>query len=262
MRLLQKTKPRFGLFSGSTLKMIACLFMLIDHAGMILFPQNPLWRWLGRLAFPLFAFFMAEGCRYSKKPLKRFLLVLAMGVGYLIFYKLYAGQIYPSVFLTFAVSIALCSFLDWLKVFVFAFFSNKKSLLWRLPVAALSLVTVLCGAWRLFELLPFDYGFFGMLTPVLVHLFHFRNARVPSFLRALDAYPCRLVMLALGLCLLAPSSPLGHMQWFALAAIPFLALYDGTAGDRRLKYAFYLFYPLHLVALEGIYTLLFMLSYL
>lgn len=72
MRLLQQTRSRFGLFSGSTLKMIACLFMLIDHAGMIIFPENPIWRWLGRLAFPLFAFFMAEGCRYSKKPLKRF----------------------------------------------------------------------------------------------------------------------------------------------------------------------------------------------
>jgi hypothetical protein len=260
MRLLQQTRSRFGLFSGSTLKMIACLFMLIDHAGMILFPENPIWRWLGRLAFPLFAFFMAEGCRYSKKPLKRFLLVLAMGVGYLIFYKLYAGQIYPSVFLTFSVSIALCSFLDWLKSFVFI--GNRKKLLWRLPAAAFSLAIVLCGAWRLFALLPFDYGFFGMLTPVLVHLFHFRNARSHSFLNALDAYPCRLIMLAVGLCLIAPLSPLGDMQWFALAAIPLLALYDGTAGDRRLKYAFYLFYPLHLVVLEGIYTLLFMLSYL
>jgi len=47
-----------------------------------------------------------------------------------------------------------------------------------------------------------------------------------------------------------------RLQWWCLLALLPLALYNGTRGRRKLKYAFYLFYPLHLVALYGVYWLL------
>ena len=39
---------------------------------------------------------------------------------------------------------------------------------------------------------------------------------------------------------------------FALAEMPLLALYSGERGRLRLKYLFYIYYPLHLIVLEGI----------
>ena len=47
--------------SSFLLKIIAAVTMLIDHAGLMLFPQATWMRAVGRLAFPLFAFCIAEG---------------------------------------------------------------------------------------------------------------------------------------------------------------------------------------------------------
>ena len=49
-----------GIFSGSTMKIIACIIMLIDHAGLILFPSYGIFRVIGRIGFPLFAYFIAD----------------------------------------------------------------------------------------------------------------------------------------------------------------------------------------------------------
>ena len=49
--------------SASTLKIIACIFMVIDHIGVILLPDVELLRVIGRLSYPIFAYFLAEGCR-------------------------------------------------------------------------------------------------------------------------------------------------------------------------------------------------------
>lgn len=52
------------------LKLIAISLMLIDHLGAFLFPDIMIFRYLGRIAFPLFAFMIAEGARYSTNRLK------------------------------------------------------------------------------------------------------------------------------------------------------------------------------------------------
>ena len=69
----------FGFLNGNALKYIAALTMLIDHAGLLLFPRNILFRIIGRLAFPIFAFMIAEGCRYTRNKLKYFLSVFILG---------------------------------------------------------------------------------------------------------------------------------------------------------------------------------------
>jgi len=52
------------------IKLIACICMFIDHAGKMLFPQYPVMRQIGRLAFPLFAYGIAVGAVYTKNPTK------------------------------------------------------------------------------------------------------------------------------------------------------------------------------------------------
>lgn len=71
-----------GVLSGNALKIIACVSMLVDHIGMILFPDVVALRIVGRLAIPLFAFTFAEGCYYSHKRSARFALILILGVFY------------------------------------------------------------------------------------------------------------------------------------------------------------------------------------
>lgn len=55
--------------NGDFLKFIAMLTMLIDHIGYLFFPSQITWRIVGRLAFPIFAFLIPRGYRFtSSKP--------------------------------------------------------------------------------------------------------------------------------------------------------------------------------------------------
>jgi hypothetical protein len=68
-----------------------------------------------------------------------------------------------------------------------------------------------------------DYGFFGILLPVLIWL-------------GKDKRQC-IALSGIGLVLLSIGNPL---LWFSLLALPLLALYNGTRGKMKLKYLFYI----------------------
>ena len=53
-----------------TIRLRARRFMLVDHAGTILFPGIPEMRLIGRLAFPMFAYGIAVGAVYTRDPLR------------------------------------------------------------------------------------------------------------------------------------------------------------------------------------------------
>lgn len=52
------------------LKLLALIIMTIDHAGAALFGNAPLMRTVGRLAFPIFCYTLAVGCRYTRSMAK------------------------------------------------------------------------------------------------------------------------------------------------------------------------------------------------
>ena len=60
----------------------------------------------------------------------------------------------------------------------------------------------------------------------------------------------------LGICLSFLIFTMSEIQAFALLALPLLLLYSGKRGKVKMKYFFYVFYPLHLAALEGIAMIL------
>ena len=49
------------------LKMIAIITMVIDHVGAVLFPMNMMFRYIGRISFPLFVFLLVEGSIHTSK---------------------------------------------------------------------------------------------------------------------------------------------------------------------------------------------------
>lgn len=253
-----------GIFSGSTMKIIACIIMLIDHAGLILFPSIGIFRIIGRIGFPLFAYFIAEGSHYTKRKLKRFVIILSMGIAYLLVYYFLMDQLYASVFLSFSFSLVFIEILDRIKK---SFFGDKKHFL---ALAYLILFTAaMVATWLVFEAVEFDYGFFGMLIPVLINLFDFKGITVPKPLSALDSFYGRFICYSIGVALVvfqhAPryldvfgkSLP---MEYFAFLSIPTLLLYNGKLGNKKLKYFFYIFYPVHLVVLEAIALLLYIFA--
>lgn len=77
------------------LKLIAVVTMLIDHVGLALLPQVTFLRIIGRIAFPIFAFLIAEGCRYTSS---RWKYALRLGLFTLISQVPYVLGLYPDNF--------------------------------------------------------------------------------------------------------------------------------------------------------------------
>ena len=213
--------------SGNALKMIALITMTMDHVGLMLFPQNIWLRIIGRLSFPLFAYMIAEGCRYTKSMPKYWGSVALVGLVCQLVYWFAMGSLYMCIMVTFSLSIAMIALL-------------KRGGAYRyLALGAMVGAFFLCEG--LPKLLPgtdfsIDYGFAGVILPVLIYLG--------------TTGISKLLLTGAGLVLL--SMTLGGIQWYALVALPLLALYNGQRGKWKLKWLFYLYYPLHLVALYGL----------
>lgn len=234
-------KCRF--LSGAMLKALACLFMLIDHAGMLLFPDAEWMRCVGRLAFPLFAFFIAEGCRYTKNRLKHLAQILLLGIVCEAVYILADGGYYGNILLTFSLSIVL----------IYLWQECQKHLFDRKPIAflwgGLFLTATVCIALFV-DAVGVDYGFAGVMTAVLVSFAHDRFESAPPALKRWYSLPVRLALLTAALLWVTWDNALPARQAWCLLAVLLLLLYNGTAGKRRFKYGFYVFYPLHLALLQ------------
>lgn len=225
-------EKKLAILNGNHLKLIAALTMLLDHAGILLFPHVQMFRILGRIAYPIFAFMIAEGCRYTRNKLRYFLMVFGLGAACQLVYYFFSGDTYLNILLTFSLSILLIYALQ-------ASWQGEKKTLWSILFAAGFL-----GVYGLDRLITIDYGFWGVMVPVFAAFAHIRK---------FPHWAC-VVLLGLGLMLLG--ADLGGIQHYALLSLPILLLYSGKRGKRNMKYFFYIFYPVHLVVLQGIAMLL------
>ena len=82
-------KPDFhGNRDTGFLKTIAFITMMADHVGYLFFPDEMLWRYVGRIAFPLFAYCCALGAYYTKDIKKYIFRIFILGVVTQPFYTL------------------------------------------------------------------------------------------------------------------------------------------------------------------------------
>ena len=216
---------KWGL-TNNQLKVIAMVTMFIDHVGHALFPGVVWLRIVGRLSFPIFAYMIAEGCRYTKNRRDYLLKIAALALGCQVVYALAMRDFYQGVLVTFSFAVGIVFSLD--------HFLRKKT-----PLSLCVAVTVVAGVLVAVLILPkmlsgtgygVDYGIWGVLLPVAVYY-------APGKREKLAAAGMVLILLALSI---------GVVQWFGLLALPLLALYNGQRGKWKMKYAFYIFYPAHL----------------
>ncbi len=220
--------------SGSDLKILACVSMFIDHFAAVFDLTGPaellLRHLIGRLAFPIFAFLLAEGFLHTRN-LKRyfaglFLLALLSEIPYDLAFSGSSGLLPECTQQNtlFTLSLGL--------LMLYCIKKTEALLLRRASVSTLifpaQLLVILlfaAAAW----LLHLDYSFLGPACIGAMYLF-----RANRFQAALAGCAC------LNLDFLS-------MPGAFLAVLP-LSRYNGTRGKQR-KYLFYLFYPLHLLLL-------------
>lgn len=234
---------RFGL-SGTALKILACVCMLIDHVGAYLLPQYRILRVIGRLAFPIFAFCIAEGCRYTQNKLKHFFLIFGLGAVWEALLIWYYREWDGNILLTFSLSVLVVYAWQWAK-------RQCSTPPWWRGIAAIALFgAVVIGIWMLTKAVHFEYGFFGIMLAPAAALFDYDEGKAPVWMKRLDRLPVKLAVFMIALLMLAWPTIGRTVQVYSLLSIVLLAFYNGKAGDRRLKYAFYVFYPLHLIVIE------------
>ena len=98
----------------NNLKNIAVISMLIDHIGLFICNNNLLFRCIGRISFPIFAFFIAEGLIYTSNRRKYISKLSLFAVISQIPYSLLAGFKFNVLF-TFLLAIAVISVIEKLK---------------------------------------------------------------------------------------------------------------------------------------------------
>ena len=224
------TKKLKGIsLSGNQLKLIAAICMTIDHIGVQILPKLTILRIIGRVAFPIFAYMIAEGCLYTKNRKKYFWGMAIVALACQIVTYAFEKSLYQCIFVTFSLSILL----------VYAYHGAVKR---GDAKSYLILFLVFFGVYFLTEILPqvlkstdytLDYGFWGVMLPLLVYI-------------GKDKWQ-KLMYFAIGVILVAAN--FGKVQWFSVFTIPFLAIYSGKRGKYKMKSFFYIYYPVHLAVI-------------
>lgn len=234
---------RFHILSGSMLKVIACIAMLIDHTGAIVLSQYQpaltnlfyingrgisayrIVRDIGRCAFPIFCFLIVEGFLHThdRRKYGRNLLLFAL-ISEIPWNYMFANSWHytdkQNVFFTL--------FLGYLAFCALEYF-------WETPWMQLASLLALLG---ISIVLHADYGWRGFIFLVLMYLL--RNEKVSQAI--------------VGSCWL-------NYEWKACFAFISINMYNGKRGfihGKAAKYFFYLFYPLHITILVIIRNLYFL----
>ena len=227
---------RVRVLNGFHLKLIAICTMFIDHMGHTLFPGVMWLRCIGRIAFPIFCFLIAEGCVYThdRKKYALRLLVFAL-LSEIPFNLMTGGWVWnpydQNVLWTLLAGALVCWLMDW---------ALKRR-------AASSFVltgAVMVAAYWLLELLNTDYGGWGMLLVAMFYGIH----------RAPGGAVSKMIAQAFGLVLFSIAVMGGVLSielWSLWALVP-IWLYNGQRGfpNKAVQYGFYAFYPVHILLLS------------
>ena len=239
-----KNKPELTSFD---LHLLAMGLMLCDHICLALMPDRLWMTCAGRLAFPIFAFLVAEGFvrTRSRARYARRLLVFAL-VSEVPFDLLAAGRpVYPfhqNVLWTFLIALGCMQLLEWAK-------ADSRPAARLVVSAGTVLVGFLAGT-------AFMVDYFGPGVWTVLVFYFFRG---DGWRQRLGQLLCLLFLngwLLGGPSLTAALGPLMlvlPIQAFAVLALPFIWLYRGRQGPhgRAVRWLFYGFYPAHLLVLAG-----------
>ncbi len=218
--------------SSFLMRLFALLFMMVDHAGLALFPNVGLFRCIGRLAFPMYCFLLVQGFVHTKDvwAYARRLLLLAI-VSEIPFDLLIFGRISSAAEQNVVFSLLLAL----LSVYVLKSLSHK-------PWPCVLSLTALCAAAMAARV---SYGWLGILLCL-----GFYSARNNRFRQALYAV---LLPLFYAITLFFSGVDIGWVLTSLCACLSaiFILPYNGRRGPHLpvLSFLFYLAYPLHLLVL-------------
>ena len=229
------------------LHILAMILMLCDHLWATLLSDFSWLTWIGRIAFPLFAFMIVEGFFHTKDRKKYILRMLIFAVISEIPFNMImsgGGMFYPyhqNVLWTFLIALMGLSAVESVR---------KKGK----PIpTALTFVGVFFAGFLVGMITMVDYYGFGVMTVMIFYLF--RGRKWWHYLGQLAGlYWINLELLG---GLYVPVMIGGReiqivQQGMALLALIPIWLYKGEQGpyNKTIKAVYYWFYPVHILVLS------------
>ena len=228
--------------SAFVLKLIAVITMTCDHISYLIFGHFSFLNYIGRIAFPIFAYQITEGYVHTSNLKKYFLRLLIFAVisqiPFMLFHTMVSKGFHLNIFFTLLLGLLSILIYDKLNKMEY----NKK--LTHISYQILGVAIVLAISF-LASFIKCDYGYFGVLSIFIFYLF--RNHKLFMNLGYITLvifyYSKKLFFyfhttyLLLTICTILP--------------LVFINLYNHKKG-KDTKYFLYLFYPLHLLVLWAI----------
>ena len=203
--------------------------------GYIIFGKLSYFNYIGRIAFPIFAFQISEGYIHTKNLkkyfLRLFLFAIISQIPFMLFNKLISNNFSLNVFFT-------------LLLGLFSIYIYDKSKYKILGIASAILIGFIAN------FIHSDYGFYGVAIIFLFYIF--KN----NFIKAAIAFIIATVIKYLILIIkYGYLDVLFYLLICTLSSIIFISFYNGKKG-KNSKYLLYLFYPIHLLLLYALSFLL------
>ena len=162
-----------------TLKMIAIITMVIDHVGAVLFPMNMIFRYIGRISFPLFVFLLVEGSIHTSKirkyELRMFLFALISEIPFDLAFSNEIVDIHSqNVFWTLTIGLVMLDLIQNGASYLKLHKGKKMQLAWiegqPIPTIWQFVVVAVCGCVA--QALQTDYGAGGILLIYFIWMLH------------------------------------------------------------------------------------------
>ncbi|MFE4711775.1 TraX family protein [Paenibacillus sp. NPDC056722] len=200
------------------MQILAMVTMLIDHIGAIFFPGEMTWRYIGRIAFPIYCYALVQGHIHTSSRSKYVLRLLFIALLAQIPYNLALNPGGWNVVFTLLLSVLVLVVLD------------------KLPSPWLG-VPVVAAAVLLMEYYPLDYNAYGLLL-VLIFRYTRSHGLVLAHL-ALNIFYLFYYGWLIQMASLVPT----------LAIVYAPAIWTTLQRRRVPRWVWWSFYPVHLAVL-------------
>ena len=227
------------------LRCVAVVVMLIDHIGYAFSDMLPFslpFRMVGRIAFPIFCFLIAEGL-YHTKNVKKY--ILRLGIFAVISELPYDAFVHQNMnFMDMTrQNVYFTLLLGLLGILLFDVFIARD----KPALSLIAIIAAAAGAW----LIQSDYGPIGVF--MIFVFYRFRGQPRPL-----------AIFFSIGVLLFSfMNYTTSGLTWALvtlcqLAALPVALSYNGAPGprSRTSQWAFYAFYPVHMVLLTVIHRIM------
>lgn len=229
--------------SAFILKIIALITMTLDHTSYLLFGGFSFLNYIGRIAFPIFAFQISEGYIHTnnlkKYALRLFIFALISQAPFLLFRSIFTTGFALNIFVTLLLGLLSIIIYDKLNKIDTQnpYIHYLLNLIGLLSVIAIAIIA---------DIIHTDYGAFGIAIIFIFFLFKDKKSFMNiGFILATTIYYLKNIIY----------SPVSNIYLvlliFTLMPLLFINLYNNQKG-KSTKYFLYIFYPVHLLLIYAL----------